>query len=636
MAINRPFDKPKWATGGINILPDGQAPLAEGAGYVALQKPPFQDWNTIWHRNSNWVTYFDENSVQIKDLAGSTNTNRYAFLGLSYAINNGFLTSPATTGGVYWIDGTRVELGQAKLQKIGELTHSFNPNQDTYISITGDDETPMTFQEVPNGNPPPAPPVGFTQIVKVVTDAVEVTAVEQLLPSTISTMYPFYFEVLCAGEKCEFQPVTNVNDTAGTFRTTGTGDTLYVQSDGDGIAINAFSFGKDTTIRARTVGTNAHAGEFVGTVGASAVWVTGIEGGIECTTASGTAIDALSNDTDVGEQTILAESKGDAAAVRSLAVDGPAVEGTTTGTGYAAKFTQSGVGGAVEIGATDGTALNLSSGTGLSLNAVGTNGCANFFATNGTAISSNSFGAGSISISAVGRFIGVKGEAQDDNEGVGLFGETSVNAFSNSYGVRGIAHSNAPGGRFDSEDGHGITIMTSNANRAALNIGTQATKPSSPGVGDLSVRPTGEYDIYDGTDHRQVWATPSGMLVAFDSNGGALVAGPPETLVEKTINLAADEAAVIYVTSSFRLNAGVETNVGVNLYRDGILMLSSILRPLDASPNSNPDAAYTQTDVVYGPLTKISLEGDVVEAGSTVLYQAQLLVLGVYKASDIE
>jgi len=100
MAKQRPIDFPKWATGGINILPDYTPPLSEGAGYIPEQKPPSIDWNTIWHRNDTWVEYYDENIPHIKDIAGLANSNRHGLTTLTYQTGGGSLTSPATPGGV--------------------------------------------------------------------------------------------------------------------------------------------------------------------------------------------------------------------------------------------------------------------------------------------------------------------------------------------------------------------------------------------------------------------------------------------------------------------------------------------------------------------------------------------------------
>lgn len=656
MAQQRPADKPLWATAGINILPDFTAPLSEGPGYVANQKPPFQDWNTIWHRNGNWVKYFDENVAHIKDWAGEANANRIGLFTFSYVVGGGSLTAAAIPGGVYWIDGVRVEIDTAKLTKLFELNHSFNPNKDTYVSITGDSETPLVFTEVNNGDPAPAPPPGFTNIIRVVSDAVEVTFVQQLLSDTVSTKYPFYFEVLCSGEQCFFSPVTNPDNTAGIFSNTANGDAIYAEANGFGHAINALSFGSGTTLRARTLGIGAFAGEFVGGPGAPALNVVGVDGGVSCLVTSGIGLSVTAVGTAIGAT--INSSSGNALFVNSS---------------NALAMNVSGAVGGIVATCGSGTCIDAQSPTGLAINAAGGNGCIVASSTSGACIvATASVGAGvdatgtsrgvigtaiamgGSGVQGIGTFtssIGVRGEGlakgvrgtASDADGYGVEGIVGVASNTSAAGVRGISSGTGRGGYFVSTDGYGVNISTSGTQRPALRIETQGSDPATLSTGDMWFHSSQGPKFRQGTDNRRIWGTPAGMLAAEagPANLNVLMSDPLLTVVSKTLNLPAGSSALVMMSADIR-STGDSMRIDVRAYIDALLAKQSVfvLGPVGVAPDSSLAirGTFFYMDWIPGPVTEVSLRteglfGD--PAFDWDIANAKICVMGTVKTSDI-
>lgn len=653
MAQQRPIDKPFWATAGINILPDYTAPLSEGPGYVANQKPDFLTWNSIWHRNSKWVKYFDENVAHIKDWAGEANANRFVGTGFAYVVGGGSLTTAAIPGAIYWIDGVRVEIDTSRLTKLGELNHTFGPNKDTYVSITGDSETPLVFQEVNNGAPAPVPPAGYTHIIMVTSDATEVTSVNDFFKDTVSTKYAFYFEVVCSGEKCVFQPVTDVNDIAGAFTTTGTGSAVSAQALGNGFGMDASASGALPAIRARHLGVGVPALEVLGTTGAAAADITGTDGGIVCSTVNGTGLAVTAAGTAIGatinsnsgnglivnsSNTLAMSVSGTTGSIVATCTSGTCISASGGATGVNAAGTARGVIATTTADFSIGAdiTVNGTQATGVSVSATGNN-CLGVSSTVNTANCTAIFGNANIASGGTGVYgfastYGVRGKATEV-AGRGVFGESSDSGSTLGSAVYGIAFDDAVGGYFNSANGYGVRISTTQTQRPALRIETQASDPATLSTGDVWMRSTGP-KFRLGTDNRQFWGTPDGMRVAKKLqtiNENVLPMSSSDVLMA-TITIPAGSS--IMVVAKARLEIAAANTITVQLRKDfvNVLGFTETLNNPGASPLFT---TWTATEFINGPVnTGISI---FIASGANNLpvRGCQMTLIGNFKTSDI-
>lgn len=105
-----------------------------------------------------------------------------------FSYNTGVgLTQPAVPSTVY-VRGRRVAITAGLLSEIGETNHTFTASTDTYVGLNPYGTAPaLSFSEVANDDPPPAPPAGERFIAKVVTNAVSVVSVTTLPYFYLST-----------------------------------------------------------------------------------------------------------------------------------------------------------------------------------------------------------------------------------------------------------------------------------------------------------------------------------------------------------------------------------------------------------------------------------------------------------------
>lgn len=89
------------------------------------------------------------------------------------------LVQNAIPGDIY-VRGVRVRLTAQVLADIGETSHAFGPNEDTYVSVNPLGAAPsLTFSAVPVGDPPPAEPAGEGFACVVVTNGASVVEVRE-------------------------------------------------------------------------------------------------------------------------------------------------------------------------------------------------------------------------------------------------------------------------------------------------------------------------------------------------------------------------------------------------------------------------------------------------------------------------
>lgn len=639
MAQQRPIDRPAWATGGINLLPDFQEPLSVGPGYIALQRPPFLDWNTIWNRNYTWGFYYDENIAQIKDIAGGGNTNRHSLSVLGYPTNNGSLTETAFTGGTYWLNGTRVEFDLSRLQKIGEVTHTFPPNRDTYISAQDDGDSTLSFIDVPAGDPEPAPPAGFINIVRVRSDALELIQVLQLLPDTVSTLYPWYFEVLCSGEQAVFEPINDTTLNAGEFTSTGTGDAVNAQGDAQGAAFNGFHSGSGVGIRVTHIGTG-NAGFFAGNAAQPTLFVTGTNVGLDVQ-SFGATTEAINANSFGGPGIITTSSAGEgiiasgavglangygvladadsslAAAVRgdNADDDGVSIQGVTS-------VNATNLGVAIDgFARNDGTAGRFRADTGLAIAAT-----SDF----NTAVIAK----GGLSANAHG----IVGLAGANGLNWGVFGFSAANAGALGGAVAGLANTLGVAGSFISEDNHAVSLAATGTDRAALRIAPQATAPAIPGLGDLSVNSSNNsYVIYDGSEQRQLWGSNEGILLKRELGANVVIPAVPTSFVTLNLNVPAGSVAIVTYSADFSVSF-VDV---ADLYVDIDLQTSA--GTVRVSRRSLPGnflgsaSGFSFTTFVEGPVTSFTIVANKNGWPGNVEIVAPLITaFGLFNASDIQ
>lgn len=125
---------------------------------------------------------------------------------LAYAIGGGSLTANASPFDIV-VDGRRLNITAAMLTKMGEADHTFGATTDTWVSIDPIGTLPaLNFAEVPVNDPDPGPPAGYTTIVRVRTDATEVTDVVDVIEDVVRLSKRFFFKRGLAAESTATSP----------------------------------------------------------------------------------------------------------------------------------------------------------------------------------------------------------------------------------------------------------------------------------------------------------------------------------------------------------------------------------------------------------------------------------------------
>ena len=238
---------------------------------------------------------------------------------LAYVVGGGSLNADASPFDIV-VDGRRLEVSAADLLEVGEDSHLFTASKDTFVYVDPIGDIPtLAFKAVDIGFGDPGADPGFTAILRVRTDATEVTELEDLIDTLARASKRFDFlKGLKARSTADYPAAHLVSDE---FTLTP----LWVIADGDTIGPAALIShpGGENAITAFATGGSTYALDATG--GAA-----GVRGTPTVTTNPGMHGRSHASGTTAGSG-VYAEGLGDAVALRGVADDGYAAHLGTSG-----------------------------------------------------------------------------------------------------------------------------------------------------------------------------------------------------------------------------------------------------------------------------------------------------------------
>ncbi len=212
---------PSWNSGAANQVEPSAGKKV--LGWVAGEDPSSSTDNWVKARNSEMCQFLHHRHARCDTGLFGT----WLQSGLLPATGGGTLTSVLAPYGDLYIDGVLVE--------VEPDTRNWTASKDTYIAVNEDGA--REYNEVPNSDPAPTPTAGYTNIVKVVTNGLELTTASAVVP-----------QVPTLGPSIGF---TNLS-----VQGSGTGTpALQVQPDTNQAGISCGATGSGIAIAATTVGT---------------------------------------------------------------------------------------------------------------------------------------------------------------------------------------------------------------------------------------------------------------------------------------------------------------------------------------------------------------------------------------------
>lgn len=172
MALTKPDRYPRWATVGGAITEPNSA--RKDVGFEADLQLSAGEIDWLHNLAYQWIVYGDQRSMR-QEYVGAASWMQST---ITHSVGAS-RTANAFTGGTVWVAGVRIELDAGYLTQAGYATRTFTASRDTYINVN--DDRVLEFQEVLNGAGAPTPSAGYTAILRVVTDATNVTSSTRLL-----------------------------------------------------------------------------------------------------------------------------------------------------------------------------------------------------------------------------------------------------------------------------------------------------------------------------------------------------------------------------------------------------------------------------------------------------------------------
>ena len=238
---------------------------------------------------------------------------------LAYVVGGGSLNADASPFDIV-VDGRRLEVSAADLLEVGEDSHLFTASKDTFVYVDPIGDIPtLAFKAVDIGFGDPGADPGFTAILRVRTDATEVTELEDLIDTLARASKRFDFlQGLKARSTADYPAAHLVSDE---FTLTP----LWVIADGDTIGPAALIShpGGENAITAFATGGSTYALDATG--GAA-----GVRGTPLVAANPGMHGRSHASGTTAGSG-VYAEGLGDAVALRGVADDGYAAHLGTSG-----------------------------------------------------------------------------------------------------------------------------------------------------------------------------------------------------------------------------------------------------------------------------------------------------------------
>lgn len=216
MSFIRPDFHPLWATSGSAIDP---GPSKRATGWVALEKPAHTTFNFLDQQQSEFIEYLETTVLDSESLwkmsAFKANDRMTVepVSGLTGILSpkDGVFSS-TDVGAIYNAEGQKTTWSGQDLINIGDNTHVYPASRDTYIAYNDGLRT-FEYNDVPNDDPEPTPTAGFLNFQRVVTDGVDITGTNDILPTEpIFNVKPTFGDMSTLGSSGIDQSVTIVGN----------------------------------------------------------------------------------------------------------------------------------------------------------------------------------------------------------------------------------------------------------------------------------------------------------------------------------------------------------------------------------------------------------------------------------------
>lgn len=143
-----------------------------------------RDANALHYASGMFDKLSDEREVAVPEVFSTTSAFRLTSDQLAYEVSAGLVAvKPTTTPTYVLVGGVRLELAGARMDRLGLAAVNFTPNKETWIyagltTVAGVVVVDVQFDEKAGPAAPPTPPANYSALVRVVTDATDVTANE--------------------------------------------------------------------------------------------------------------------------------------------------------------------------------------------------------------------------------------------------------------------------------------------------------------------------------------------------------------------------------------------------------------------------------------------------------------------------